>query len=177
VGAIVVGIFLMVKGGGGSAATPAGDQIAATTTTTSPPAGSAPTSTVSSATLPPAQVKIVAANGSSVKGLAGKTKTQLAAAGYTNVVATDTNTGSAPVTSSLIYYIPGAEADAKAVARAAGFSADRVAQLPAATTQVPVSGIAGARVVMLLGPDSPAAGTPASTTTVPRQVTTTTAAK
>ncbi len=178
VGAIVVGIFLMVKGGGGTAAAPPGDQIG-TTTTSTPAATTTPSSSTPSATLAPAQVKIIAANGSTVKGLAGKTKTQLAAAGYTNVTATDTTPGSSPVTTSVIYFVAGAEADAKAVARAAGFSADRVTQLPTGA-QIPVASVAGARVIMILGPDSPAAaGSPTAptSTTAPRQATTTTVKK
>jgi hypothetical protein len=128
---------------------------------------------VASNTLPPAAVKVIAANGTTVKGLAAKTKTALAAAGFTNVSALST---SSPVPSSLIYFVPGADADAKAVAKAAGFSDARVAPLPAAA-QVPVSPIAGARVIVLLGPDAPGAATTATATTLAPAATTTTAKK
>ena len=169
--ALAVGILLMVKGGGGTVAAGPGDQLVATTTTSSIPAGAGPSSTVATTALPPSAVKVIVANGSSVKGLAAKTKTTLAGAGYTNVTATDTTAG-AKVTSSLVYFAAGADADAKAVARAAGFSTDRVAPLPAG--QVPVSPIGDARVIVLLGPDAPGAGT---ATTLAAQATTTTVKK
>jgi hypothetical protein len=169
--AIVVGIFLMNKGGGGAVVASAGDRLPATTTTTSLPPGAVTQTTQTSATLPPASVRIVAANGTTVKGLAAKTKTTLAAAGYTNVAALSTST---PVTSSLIYYVPGADADARAVAKAVGFSVDRVAALPPAS-QIPVTPITGARVILLLGPDAP--GASSAPTTLATQATTTTVKK
>ena len=168
--AIVVGVLLMHKGGGGVVAAPAGDRLAATTTTSTVPGGGAPSTTLTSATTPPAGVKVIAANGATVKGLAAKTKATLASAGYTNVSAVSTTS---PVTSSLIYFVPGADADARAVAKAAGFSVDRVAALPPAA-QVPVSPITGARVIVLLGPDAPGAST---ATTLATAATTTTVKK
>jgi hypothetical protein len=168
--AIVVGVFLMNKGGGGSVAPPASDRLAPTTTTSTAPTAATP-STVASATLPPASVKVIAANGTTVKGLAAKTKATLAGAGFTNVAALSTTT---PVPSSIVYFVAGADADAKAVAKAAGFSEARVAPLPA---QVPVSPITGARVIVLLGPDAPGAATPGTPTTLAAQATTTTVKK
>jgi hypothetical protein len=93
----------------------------------------------------------------------------LATVGYTNCSAVSTTS---PVTSSLIYYVPGADADARAVAKAAGFSVDRVAPLPAATA-VPVSPITGARVILLLGPDAPGAAATTGTTLATQATTTT----
>jgi hypothetical protein len=78
------------------------------------------------------------------------------------------------VTSSLIYYVPGADADARAVAKAVGFSVDRVAALPPAS-QIPVTPITGARVILLLGPDAP--GASSAPTTLATQATTTTVKK
>ena len=84
--AFFVGFMLLWKGGGGaSEGTPENDLPGTTAdsaqvTTTLPAPGTA---------VPAAQLKVVVANGSGIKGLAGQTADQLKAAGYTATTATD----------------------------------------------------------------------------------------
>jgi hypothetical protein len=160
--ALVVGVLLIVKGGGGgSVVADPGDSIDATTTTAA--GGGGATSTTQKATTstvtPPAQLKVIAAKGSKIKGLAGRTKTQLQGAGYTSVVATDATT---EASTSIVYFAAGFEADAKAVAAVLGMPPARLGDMPA---QVPVASVGDAKVVIILGPDAPNAVTPGATTT------------
>lgn len=160
VAAVVVGLLLLWKGGGG-AATPGEETAgkpdgkpAATTTVTEAP--TQPTA------VPPAELKILAANGSSVKGLAAKTKEQLAAAGYPAVTAAD---ATQQVTTTIVYFAEGFEADAKAVAASLGLAPARVTAMPQSP---PVAALGDNKIVVVLGPDAPAANpaTTAAPTTV-----------
>jgi hypothetical protein len=160
--ALVVGVLLIVKGGGGgSVVADPGDAIDATTTTAA--GGGVATSTTQKATTstvtPPAQLKVIAANGSDIKGLAAKTKTQLAGAGYTAVTATDATT---KASTSIVYFAAGFEADAKAVAAVLGMPPARLGDMPAL---VPVASGGHAKDVIILGPAAPTADTPGATTT------------
>jgi hypothetical protein len=159
--ALVVGVLLIVKGGGGSVVADQGDAIDATTTTVAGAGGA--TSTTQKATTstvtPPAQLKVIAANGSQIKGLAARTKTQLGNAGYTSVVATDATT---QASTSIVYFAAGFEADAKAVAAVLGMPPARLGDMPA---QVPVASVGDAKVVIILGPDAPNAVAPGATAT------------
>ena len=112
---VVLGLILIVKGGGiGFDSTGSDVEIgsgdAAATSTTEPPETSVSTPTTEK---PAAEVQVVSANGSSVSGLASKTNTFLAQAGYSNSVATDSLQ---PATTTTVYYATGLEGNAKAIA-------------------------------------------------------------
>lgn len=162
--ALIVGVLLIVKGGGG--ATVVADpntEIDGTTTTVAGAGGPTTTQATSGTSVPADQLTIIAANGSGITGLAGKTKTQLAAAGYTAVIATDA-TADAPT--SIVYFVPGFDKDAEAVAASIGMPPARLAQMPD-PSQVPVSAVGDVKVVIVLGPDAPNGGAEgAATTTV-----------
>lgn len=162
--ALVVGILLIVKGGGGAAPSDPNAGIDVTTTTRPGSSTSVKGATTDTVT-PPPQLKIIVANGSGERGLAAKTTKQLAFVGYSSATATDTTKG-ATVTTSVVYFAPGLESDAVAVAGIIGMPAARVAALPDPTT-VPVNPIGDAKVVVILGPDAPnaAANAAAATTT------------
>lgn len=150
--AVCIGVFLLVKGDGSTQSDNAAggkDAVAASSSTTSA-APSAPATAV-----PPAQLAILAVNGagSTDDKLASKTRTTLAAAGYTNVKPADSKPKDAyPQTQ--VYFLPGFEGDARAVASALGLPVARVVPIP----QDPkVASIADAKVVIALGPDAPGA--------------------
>lgn len=160
--ALFVGILLVAKGGGGAENLDPNAGIDVTTTTkagATTTTGGATTDTVT----PPPQLKIIVANGSGERGLAKKTKDQLAFVGYSGATATDTTKGST-VNTSVVYFAPGLEGDAVAVAGIIGMPAARVAALPDPTT-VPVSPIGDAKVIVILGPDAPNAAANAALTT------------
>ena len=160
--AFFIGFMLLWKGGGGaSEGTPENDLPGTTevvsdgaTTTVAPPATA----------VPAAQLQVVVANGTKVKGLAGQTADQLKAAGFSAASATD---ATQEVTTSQIYFVEGFEGDAQAVATAIGLPAARV--VPVGPTPPPIASMGDAKVVVLLGPDAPAAGGAgaATTTTAP----------
>lgn len=112
-----------------------------TTTTTVPP-----TTTTTLATHPPASVKVLVANGTSVKGAAGRLATKLSSGGYDTLAPTDTLS---PVKASAVYYVAGYEGDAQAIAAAAGLSATDVQPM---SSSVPVA-VGSAEVVVIVGPD------------------------
>jgi hypothetical protein len=144
-----------------------GDGDAAAATTTTVPA---------TTTLParaPAEVKVIVANASEVKGAAGGGRTVLANAKY-NVLA-PANAAASPTSS--VFFIPGYDRDAAAIAAALQLPANLVKPMPA---PLPFD-TKGAHVAVVLGADhaakfgtAPAAG--ATTTTAAAGATTTTAA-
>jgi hypothetical protein len=163
VAALIVGILLIAKGGGGEAVADRNSEIEGTTTTVAGSTQTTQADTTKGTTTPAAQLPIIAANGSKISGLAGKTKTQLAAAGYTSVIATDATSAAS---TSIVYFVAGFEKDAEAVAAAIGMPAARLAQMPD-PSQVPVSSIGDVKVVIVLGPDAPNAGGTTATTAAP----------
>jgi len=132
--------------------------------------------TVSSTTLParaPKDVKVIAANGTRVKGAGAKVTDTLRQAGYDVLSPTDAPKANA----SMAYYVTGYDRDAAEVARALGLSPTAVAPMPAPP---PIGDARGAHVVVIIGPDL-AGGTGETTattragTTTTRKATTTTA--
>lgn len=164
---VVLGAILLAKGGGvgfdsdrTDVAIGGGSERSTTTT-------EATTTTV--AERPPATVKVVVANGSGKSGLAGKTGQFLATSGYTTSSATD---ALQPAAQTIVYFAPGFEANARAVAQLLGLSADRVQALPG---QVAKEQAADTGMVVLLGQDVPAVVAGSTTTTTVAGATTTTA--
>jgi hypothetical protein len=146
--AVLIGVVLLAKGFSQE------DSLVATappednrTTTTSGEGGGAvgETTTTTAATNAPANVTVLVANGSGTTGLAGTNADKLKTAGYTNV-----DTANAPTTTnSIVYFAPGAQGDAQAVATALGLDASSVAALPATPPVDP----AGATVLVVVGSD------------------------
>lgn len=128
-------------GGGGSGG---GEGDGETTTTTEAP----PT------TVAPSSVKVVAANGAGISGLAGRTTEYLATQGYTTSVATDAT--ASDVATTTIYYAEGFQPNAEALAAALGLPAEAVQALPpgaALADDQPVD----AGLIIVLGADAVAA--------------------
>ena len=135
--------------------------------------GTATTTSVAPTTTVPAHaakdVKVIIANASTVKGAAGNAKKALDPAGY-NILA-PANAAAAPATS--VYFTPGYDRDAAAVAAALALPGSTVKAIPAP----PPFDTKGANVAVVIGADqaskfaaAPAAG--ATTTTVPGATTT-----
>ncbi len=96
-----------------------------------------------------AEINVLVANSTGVAGLAGSVATQLTESfGYTALTPVDA-TGE-PVTTTLVFYVPGAEGDAQKVAASLALSAGAVSPMP---SSVPVADAAGADVLVLLGLD------------------------
>jgi cytoskeletal protein RodZ len=152
----------------GSSTTVAGGSSTSTTsrssTSTTKPKS---TSTTTTTTTPPASVPVLVANGSTVTGAASKVATELHANGWDTLPPVNTT---ANVTASSVYYAPGSEASAMAIAASLALAATAVHPL---TTAVPVASVAGADVVVVVGPDiagksvvvTPTTAAPATTTT------------
>lgn len=158
--AALIGVMLLAKGGGGEQVISQGTSDGGSSNNAGTPGGvaPAPTDPVTVVTTPAAQLKIIVANGSNIKGVAKKAKDQLAAAGYSLTTAVD---ASASVPNSIVYYVAGADADARAVAGQLGLSPDLVALMP---TSPPIKQQLGdAKILVVLSTDSPqAGGTPAT---------------
>lgn len=95
---------------------------------------------------PAAEVRVLVANGSGVAGLATRYKDQLAGAGY-NALA-PVNTTSRPLP-SVVYFAPGFDAEAAALAAALA-PAPPVAAMPA---EPPVEQLGEADVLVVVGPE------------------------
>lgn len=147
VGAVLVGLLLLVKGydsEGGVVAT--GAESSSQTTVTTEPAAEVTTTTSPVTTNPPAQVSVMVANASGGSGLASQTQSTLQGKGYTQVAITN---APSVVTSTQILYVEGSKGDAEQVAAALGVDAAAVQPIP---TPPPVA-LSGATVLVLAGPD------------------------
>jgi len=137
-------------------------------------------STVPGATTPtvvqahdPAQVKVLVLNGSGKAGVAKAGKDQLAAANYT--VLEPGNATGGTVTSSIVYFVAGYDADAAEIAAKLGLAASAAQPLP---TPLPpsIADAQGSNVVVIVGTDAPIAGGAGAGTTSSTAPTTTAAA-
>jgi hypothetical protein len=112
------------------------------------------TAPVTSTAHDPASVPVLVLNGVNVqKPIAGSAARTLLAAGYTNSTPKDAAT---TIPTSAVYFQPGYDADAAAVAAAIGLPAGEIQPLP--SPPPPAIGNAGdAPVIVVVGPDAPAA--------------------
>lgn len=136
----------------------------------------APTTLVTAPPRAPKDVKVLSANGTSVKGVARKITDQLKAAGYNVLAPTDTKRADA----SAVYYVDDFEREAQAVAQNLGLGATSVQALP---TPPPLPDARGANVLVVVGAElaqrlsgtaTTVAGAGASTSTTAKAGVTTT---
>jgi hypothetical protein len=123
----------------GDAATPP-----TTTSTTVPPKS---TSTTTTTTVPHSSVTVVVANATETNGLAAHYSTALTAQGWAVQPATDAATTEA---TSAVYYAAGQQEPAASIATTLGLKPAVVLPL---TTAVPVTGVSGDDVVVVVGSD------------------------
>lgn len=144
--AVISGVVLLQvvdKGNTG----PVGDQsvkAAATTTTTTAPGTSTSVTTATTAAAParsPAQVVVQVLNGSGKSGAAGALTTQLKAKGYQTLAATDTTKR----TGTVIYFVPGFDREAAAIAT---FVSGQLVPMP---TPPPQNASPNANIVIVIG--------------------------
>jgi hypothetical protein len=137
-----------------------------TTTPTTAPAGGASTTTTAAAattttvahhgkkgsgttttTVPHSTVSVVVANGTSTNGLAAHYTTVIGAGGWAMKTPIDAAT---KVPTSAVYYAPGFQPEAAAIATTIGVKAAEVLPISSAT---PVSGTSGYDVIVVIGQD------------------------
>ena len=104
------------------------------------------TTAVTTETRVPAEVRVIVLNGGGPSGSAGTSSTALAAAGFTTLDAADTD----DVTATVVYAMPGFEADAAAVAQTLNIPAPPQAMPATPPTGTPAGEV---DVVVVLGPD------------------------
>jgi len=171
--AIVLGAILLTKGGGIGFETDDTDVQLEQTENGAPPAEA--TTTTAEATpatsVPPASLKVVALNAAGVNGFAGQAQQFLSVAGYTTTTAA---TAATPAEITAVYFAPGFEADAAAIAGLFGLEPTVVQPLPEGTqlAREAANFPAETNVAVVLGPDvqntiGGAATAAATTTTVP----------
>ncbi|HVM06030.1 MAG TPA: LytR C-terminal domain-containing protein [Acidimicrobiales bacterium] len=142
------------------------------------PATTLPPTTL--ATVPPRspqEVKVLPTNGTPVKGVAGKARDTLQAAGYNVLAPTDATRAEA---SNVYFTSADFEREAQAVASALGLPANVVVAYPTAPP-LPVTDPKGANVVVVVGPElaqqlAPAPSTTATTRAATASTTATTRA-
>ena len=167
--AVVIGMLLLNRvddppGRRGSAGNGNGSGTEETTTTAAEPV---PTTVP---VRPPAEVKVLSANGTRVNGAAGRVRDALQAACY-NVLSTIEV--KQPVEARAVFFTPGFEREAQAVSQALKLPPTSVRPLPPPNA-LPVSDLRGANVVAVVGPElARQAAAPSSTTTTARRTSTT----
>lgn len=151
--AVLIGLFLLRNGldtseaitnnGGDGQATDASDGSASTDE------GTDGTTTTTLASRAPAEVPTIVLNGTSTPGTAKKYSDFLAGLGYPLTNPKGANKDGEDTAVTLIYFAPGFEAEAAAVASAIGAPA----VVPTALPTPPPGPIAGASVVVIIGTD------------------------
>jgi len=126
-----------------------------TTTPTTLAGHAVPTTTTT--TGPNPDVKVVVANGGTVTGAAAFFTAKLDAKGWSTM----TPTNATSVSASALYYAPGDQGPADTIAVSLGLSPTVVHPI---ATVTPATGITGADVVLIVGPDLSAQVTPTTTT-------------
>lgn len=117
----------------------------------------------------PADVRVISANGTAVKGVARKVTDQLKAAGYNVLAPTDGQ----KTTASAVYFVGDFMREAQAVAASLGLPAASVQPFPA---PAPLADARGATVIVLVGPELAQRVGSTTATTAAGAVTTTTGA-
>jgi hypothetical protein len=134
-----------------SAAPPVTDDDTGDTTTTTP--GDTTTTTASEAR-PPGEVTVLVANGSGLPGVASAASAQLAAAGYLTADPDDIKPAELGKP-TVIYYITGFEAEAKAVAELFGLDPEAEGVVAPMPTPLPTQdeSLGAANLLAVIGPD------------------------
>ena len=141
--ALVLGVFILAKTDADESApavetespdTTEADERAVTTSSTRAPRQ-------------PAEIKVLAANGSGVPGLGAKTGDRLTAAGYNSLAPTNTT---ANISTSVVLFTPGFDLEAFYVALVLGLPPTAVQTIEGNTAVVDTK---GADIVVLVGPD------------------------
>jgi hypothetical protein len=151
VAAIVLGVVLLNATDSPAPFVPKVAASDGTTTSTTVAAGSSTTASTTATTTAakahkPSEVTVLVVNGSRVSGAAGRIATSLGAAGY--LLKPSGNTPN-PAVASNVYYKPGYEADARAIAGRLT-PAPGVLPMP---TPAPVKDLAGANVLVVVAAD------------------------
>jgi hypothetical protein len=179
--AVLIGVVLLRHDGTSSGRIVSSSQTTVPPTTPKPsnttPSSVAHTTTTSSTPLrAPQDIKVLVANGTSTNGLASTVKSKLQGEGYQTLTSTNS---SEQVTATILYYRPGYQNEAAALAEFLTLSPTAVQAMPA---QAPVSNPAavdGANIIVVAGPDvaqggsSGPSGTGATSTTTRPKTTTT----
>lgn len=164
--AVVIG-FVLLRTAPRNATNITAGSSGGTTPTTSRSPGTTGRPGATSTTTPvahqPSQVSVLIANGAGVVGLAGRIRGQLNSAGF-NTSKPATNAPS-QVATTAIYFQPGYEADALAVANTLSLAASNVFSMPS-PTPIPASELAGVNVLVIAGSDLAGSGG-ANTTEAP----------
>lgn len=119
-------------------------ETSATTSTTDP---ESTTTTVAARAKDPAEVTILVANGSGVKGAAGSIAETLKASNYVLKESTNTQT---PAEASIVFFAEGYQADARAVA---SLLTPPPGIQPMPTEALPVEDLAGANLLVVVAAD------------------------
>jgi len=152
--AVVIGVVCANVGSRPVVDTGAAPSSPTSTTTPTTLAGHpVPTTTT---TAPSPAVKVVVANGGTVTGAAAFFTAKLDAKGWSTL----TPTNATSVSASALYYAPGDQGQADTIAVSLGLSPTVVHPI---ATVTPVTGITGADVVLIVGPDLSAQVTPTTT--------------
>ncbi len=124
-----------------------GAASSSTTTTTSKHHAGSAHSTTTTTTVAPGTVSVVVANGTQTNGLAAHYSTVIGGGGWNMGTPIDASTSEA---TSAVYYAPGFQQQAASIATTIGLKPSQVLPLTAA---VPVSGVTGTDVVVVIGQD------------------------
>ena len=148
------------------------------TPTTKKPTTTAPTGSTVVQAHDPAQVKVLVLNGSGKAGVAKSGADVLKAANYTTLEPSNAKGGT--IATSVVYFVPGYDADAATVTAKLGLQASAAQPLPT-PPPAEVADPKDANIVVLVGSDAPIAGgagagttsstSPASSTTAPTATT------
>jgi hypothetical protein len=156
--AFVIGLILLQK----TDRTPRSVRTQTGATPTTSPALTLPTTATTVVTGHQSKdVKVLVANGTNTAGAASRVVQPLTAAGYNVLAPTDaTKAAKASTKTSVVYFTPGYDQDARVIAVRIGLQQTAVQTMPAAP---PVSNTQGANVIVVIGPDLAGSGGTATT--------------
>ncbi len=145
--AVLLGFLILRDIRGGSTSAPAANDAATTDTVV---ADTVPVETTVAVTIPLTAFKIQIANASKVAGSAGQLTTELQGRGYIVQPAMNTSAPTPKQTATVVYYLPGSEAQAALVAAELGGVATAIMPAPIPTE---TGKLGEASILILLGTD------------------------
>lgn len=159
VGLIAIGLLIGIVLYNSVDAAPTTERVSTDQPTATTEAPQASETTSPSTTLPPvrkpSEVRVVVVNGTSTKGAAGKVSDPLnKTAGYNTLKPTDATAEvkASPPAKSFVYFTPGFEREARAVATFLALDATAAVKLPNPPPAAPAD-LNGANLVVLVGQD------------------------
>ena len=150
--ALIIGVALLRTAPRSITSITSGRSATPTTVHASNPGTSVPDTSTTVALRPASQVRVLVANGAGIANLGARVRTQLNGLGY-NTTKPAIDAPSSNNATSSIYFVPGFDGEALALATALSLQPTSVQQLSTTSPPVPATNLVGVDIIVIAGQD------------------------